>query len=232
MELIANMLNAVPDLRCEEAVAAWAELEARHIAAFDFNPARMESVASISPGDDINASLGLDPVLLNRFVLGLLAADWACYPDPANRETYPHLHHAVAVFPKGFRLWTASAGDRVLPIGYSAFHPISPATFAILRDAPQTITSRCQITPQPQEPSGEQYCYLYNIGILPRFHRTEASKALMRAFREDVAATAHRGLAAIVVSPDGKRVIERFGLRPSGVITHDGHEEQAYVSDL
>lgn len=231
MELIANMLNAVPDLRCEEAVAAWAELEARHIAAFDFNSAHMESVASISPGDDANSSLGLDPVFLNCFVLGLLAADWACYPDPANREAYPHLHHAVTVFPKGFRLWTANAGSRILPIGYSAFHPISPATFALLRDAPHTITSRRQITPQPPTSSGEPYLYLYNIGILPRFRRTEASRALMRAFREDLAATAHRGLAAIVVSPDGKRVIERFGLRPSGVITHDGHVELAYVSD-
>jgi len=230
MEHIANMLNAVPDLRREEAVAAWAEPEARHIAAFEFNPAHMENIASISPGDAAHASLGLDPVLLNRFVLCLLAADWACYLDPANREAYTHLHHAATVFPKGFRLWTANAGGRVLPIGYTAFHPISPATFAVLRDAPHTITNRRQITPQPQGPSGEQYCYLYNIGILPRFHRTEASRALLQAFREDVAAVPYHGLAAIVVSPDGKRVIERFGLRQSGVITHDGHEELAYVS--
>ncbi|EKO38115.1 MAG: hypothetical protein B193_3199 [Solidesulfovibrio magneticus str. Maddingley MBC34] len=231
MEHIVNMLNAVPDLRREKAVAAWAEPEARHIAAFDFNPAHMESVASITPRDAARTALVLDPALLNRFVLCLLAVDWACYTEPANREDYLHLHQAVTVFPKGFRLWTANADDRVLPIGYTAFHPISPATFALLRDAPHTITNRHKITPQSQTSSGEQYCYLYNIGILPWFHRTEASRALLRAFREDVDAVPYRGLAAIVVSPDGKRVIERFGLRQSGVITHDGHEELAYVSD-
>ena len=231
MERTANMLHAVPDLHQEEAVAVWAEPESRRIASLNFDDAQVDNVASTSPADAAHASLGLDPVSLNRFVLCLLAADWACYPDPANREAYPHLQHAVTVFPKGFRLWTAGAGCRILPIGYSAFHPISPGTFAVLRDGPQTITNRRQITPQPQTASGEQYLYIYNIGILPRFHRTEASRALMRAFREDLAAVPHRGLTAIIVSPDGKRVIERFGLRQSGVITHDGHEELAYVSD-
>ena len=231
MERTANMLHAVSDLCQEEAVAAWAEAESRRLASLNFDAAQVDNVAAISPANAAHASLSLDPIRLNRFVLCLLAADWACYPDPANREDYPHLHHAVTVFPKGFRLWTTSAGGSVVPIGYSAFHPISPATFVVLRDAPQTITSRRQITPQPQAAFGEQYLYLYNVGILPRFHRTEASRALMRAFREDLAAAAHRGLAAIIVSPDGQRVIERFGLRQSGVITHDGHEELAYVSD-
>jgi len=231
MELAGRLLDAVPDLRLEQAASAWADQEARRITRLDFDGAAVEHVASISPADAAQASLALNPVRRNRFVLCLLAADWACYPDPANREDYPHLHHAVTAFPKGFRLWTASAGGRILPIGYSAFHPISPATFAVLRDAPQTITNRRQITPQPQTASGKQYLYLYNIGTLPRFHRTEASRALMRAFREDLAATAHHGLTAIIVSPDGQRVIERFGLRQSGVITHDGHEELAYVSD-
>jgi hypothetical protein len=231
MQQDADLLDDVPDLRQEQAVAVWAELEARRIALMDFDAAGMERVASISPADASHASLGLDPARLNRFVLCLLTADWACYPDPVNRESYPHLQHAVTVFPKGFRLWTATAGGRALPIGYTAFHPISPETFAVLRDAPQTITNRSEITPQPQGPLGEQSLYLYNVGILPRFQRTEASRALMRAFREDLAAVPHRGLAAIVVSPDGKRVIERFGLRQSGVISHDGHEALAYVSD-
>lgn len=230
MEIAAKLLDAVPDLRREDAVADWAEPEARRIAATDFDAVSMENVASISPRDAAHTALVLDPAILNRFVLCLLAADWACYPEPANREDYLHLHHAVTVFPKGFRLWTAHADDRVLPIGYTAFHPISPATFAVLRDAPQTITSRRQITPQPQTASDNQYLYLYNVGILAGFHRTEASRALMQAFRQDMAAVPHRGLAAIIVSPDGKRVIERFGLRASGVITHDGHEELAYVS--
>ena len=232
MEIVANLLNAVPDLRQEEDVAAWAEPEARRIAALEFDPASVACMASISPADAMHASLCLDPDRLNRFVLCLLTADWACYTEPANREDYPHLHHAVTIFPKGFRLWTASAGGRIHPIGYSAFHPISLATFSVLRDAPQTMTNRRQIAPQPQAVSGEQYLYFYNVGILPRFQRTEASRALIRAFREDVAAVPHRGLAAIIVSPDGKRVIERFGLRVSGIITHDGHEELAYVSEV
>lgn len=230
MDIAAKLLDAVPDLRREEAVAAWAEPVARRIAARNFDSASLDSVASVSLVDTPDVSLGVDSVRRNRFVLCLLAADWACYTEPANREAYAHLHHAVTAFPSGFRLWMANAGGRVLPIGYSAFHPISPATFAVLRDAPQTITSRRQIAPEPQAASGKQYLYLYNISMLPQFHRTEASRALLQAFREDVAATAYRGLAAIIVSPDGKRVIERFGLRPSGVITHDGHEELAYVS--
>jgi hypothetical protein len=230
MEIAAKLLDAVPDLRREDAVAAWAEPEARRIAAMDFDAVSMEGVASISPRDAAHASLVLDPARLNRFALCLLAADWACYTEPADREDYPHLHQAVTVFPKGFRLWTAHADGRVLPIGYTAFHPISSATFVVLRDAPHTITSRFQITPQHQAASDNQYHYLYNVGILPRFHRTEASRALMQEFRQDVATVPHSGLAAIVVSPDGQRVIERFGLRASGVITHDGHEELAYVS--
>lgn len=231
MGIASKLFDTVPDLRQGEAVAAWAESASRRIASLDFDAAQRDNVASISPADAAHISLALDPASRNRFVLCLLAADWACYPDPTNREAYPHLHHAVTVFPKGFRLWTAHGGGRVLPIGYTAFHPISPATFAVLRDAPQTLASRRQITPQPQAASGEQPLYLYNISILPQFHRTEASRALMAAFREDLAAVPYRGLAAIIVSPDGKRVIERFGLRQSGVITHDGRQEPAYVSN-
>lgn len=220
----------VPDLRREEEITAWTREQARLLAKTAFAKGGSAGVSSLSPRDADQAALAGDPAGRNRFVLCLLAADWACYTEPANREAYAHLHHAVTAFPSGFRLWMANAGGRVLPIGYSAFHPISPATFAVLRDAPQTITSRRQIAPEPQAASGKQYLYLYNISMLPQFHRTEASRALLQAFREDVAATAYRGLAAIIVSPDGKRVIERFGLRPSGVITHDGHEELAYVS--
>ena len=60
--------------------------------------------------------------------LALLLADWACYPRPADREEYAHLHQALTVFPAGFRLWLGRIGaDPPVPVGYSAWHPIPEA---------------------------------------------------------------------------------------------------------
>ena len=124
----------------------------------------------------------------------------------------------------------ARLDGKCLPIGYTGFHPISKDTFNRIQNTPQRITNRKQITPEPGSHSANNYYYIYNLGIIKQFQRSAASKRLVQAFAKDIAAVNACGLAAIVVSPDGQRVIEKFGLHPTGVITHDGHREMAYAT--
>lgn len=231
MPKASDPLENIPDLRSREDIVSWLQGEdgARKIREMRFSETRepfsvtWDAVQPLS-SEGVAASR-------NRFVLALLLADWACYADAADREDSVHLQTVVATFPQGFRLWMARVRERCVPVGYTGFHPISKETFSLLRDAPERITSRTQIAPERASTGAHNYFYLFNIGIVKQFHGTAASRALVKVLARDLAATPKRGLAAIVISPDGKRVVEQFGLRQSGCITHAGQRELAYVGE-
>ncbi|UJX40472.1 hypothetical protein K9F62_17490 [Desulfovibrio sp. JY] len=231
MPKASDPLANIPDLRSREEIVSWLQGEDgyRKIREMRFSDA---GEAFSVTWDEVHPlpSKG-NAASLNRFVLALLLADWACYADAADREDSAHLQTVVATFPKGFRLWMARVRERCVPVGYTGFHPIAKETFSLMRDAPERITSRTQIAPERASTGAHNYFYLFNIGIVKQFHGTNASRALVKVLARDLASTPKRGLAAIVISPDGKRVVERFGLRQSGFITHAGQRELAYVGE-
>lgn len=225
-----NALESIPDLRSHEHIVSWLTQEAAHIRALDAAALAGCETFSLLPGAQASPHCG-EKEAADKFVLALLAADWACYAQPAHREDYAHLKLAASVFPKGFRLWLARLEGRCVPVGYSGFHPIARRTFSLLKHSPESITSRELIAPEPESYDHANYLYLYNIGIITPFWKSDVSKTLIKTFVQDMASIPSRGLAAIAVSPDGERIVERFGLRKSGCITHDGQKEMAYTSE-
>lgn len=225
-----NPLAGIPELHTKNALISWIEEEVRQIRVLEIKDPNTVTVISFTGNDIHQKNQTSDANILSKFTIALFLADWACYSNQADREEYTHLKNAVTVFPGGFRLFMAQHDGNCIPIGYSGFHPIAKDTFYRLRKAPETITSRKQITPEPASNSGENYYYIYNLGIIKPFHRSSASRRLVKEFSNDIALTKKSALAAIVISPDGQRIVERFGLQQSGLITHDGHEEIAYVS--
>lgn len=225
-----DALRPLPDLRSRERVVSWLTQEAAQIRALDAAALEGCETFSLLPGTKTAHPCGWEEDA-DAFVLALLVADWACYAQPAHREDYAHLKLAVSVFPKGFRLWLARLEGRCVPVGYSGFHPIARRTFSLLKHSPESITSRERITPEPESFDHANYLYLYNIGIIKPFQKSQVSRRLVTTLVEDMASIAHCALAAVAVSPDGERILERFGLRKSGCISHDGQKEMAYTSE-
>ena len=225
-----NALEHIPCLTAREHIVSWLTQEAARIRALDAAALDGCETFSLLPGAQAAPHCGGEEAA-DKFVLALLAADWACYAQQAHREDYAHLKLAVSVFPKGFRLWLARLKGRCVPVGYTGFHPIARHTFSLLKRSPESITSRESIVPEPESSDHANYLYLYNIGIITPFQKSHVSKALIKTFVQDMASVASCGLAAVAVSPDGERVVKRFGLRKSGCITHDGQKEMAYTSE-
>ena len=228
----AAALADLPDLSGTGA-ENWAEKRAGMVRGATIAPEALATIRAVTghapglpPGDTFPAVQAE-----RRFVLAALVADFACYPDSQNRETYAHLAQAVRVFPRGFRVWLLPGADGPpMPAGYTGWHPIRPETFALLRDHPDQVTDRRQIEPIGEFPAAGRYAYLYNASIVPALHRTPVSRALMRALAADIRDACLNGLAAVTVSMDGQRIADRFGLRHAGSIKHEGFAMEAFAT--
>ncbi|WP_075354630.1 hypothetical protein [Desulfovibrio sp. DV] len=227
----SGFLANIPELETQDDITSWLDKEVTRINALQIKSPDAVEVFSITLHDANPEKLPPDARTITQFTLAVVLADWACYADPANREGFVYLKDVFTVAPGGFRLWLARLDGEFLPIGYTGFHPIAQDTFNRLQRAPDSITNRKQIRPEPESISGANYYYIYNLGIIKQFHKTTASRLLVKEFSNDIASKNACALAAIVVSPDGQRIIERFGLHQSGFITHDGQKELAYVRD-
>jgi hypothetical protein len=226
-----NPLNALPALRSPDDILAWLEDAVAQSKALAIDPHAESAVLAFTVNDATYRKWRLDKDTDNKFILAVLLADWSCYASQENREEYLHLKNMFEVFPQGFRLVMTKSGENYIPAGYTAFYPISQDDYSRLKNSPESITDRKQITPIPASTSENNYIYIHNISIIKQLYKTHASRIMVKKFFTDVASLNARALAAIVVSPDGQRVIEKFGLRHSGFITHAGHKEMAYVSE-
>ena len=231
MPICSNPFEGLPDLRAQADITSWLAEEVDRIRSLEINAPDTFEVVSFQLHDFYSMHQFSDDQNLNKFLLAVILADWSCYADQENREDYACLKNVFAVSPQGFRLYMTKFEGKFIPIGYTGLHPNSQDTFVRIKKRPDSITNRMQITPESESIPGQNYYYIYNLGIINQFQRSAASKMLVKAFAKDLAATNACGLAAIVVSPDGQRVIEKFGLRQSGFITHDGHKEIAYVRE-
>lgn len=161
---------------------------------------------------------------------GLFAADWACYHSPADRVEFERLHSVLSVFPQGFTLSALSVGDVMVPVGYTAWYPIEPAIYEALEETPHIIKHRGFIRPLPALPKDDPAIYLFNYSIVPSFKKTPFSKAMLAEFAQSVRASGAGRMAAITVSPEGRRVARRFGMEERGEIIFAGEKEQIYTS--
>lgn len=222
----------VPDFGAPEALTSWLSEGQRALGALAWSEALEASVASHEcPAGDEPGPLGRygDP-RWRTFAAAVFLADLASYPAPVDQVGFERLLYVMHVFPRGFRLWTAEVpGAGRLPVGYTGYYPIGPASFALLEREPASLPNR-MVVPLPAAPPGGSFVHLFNFSIVPALRRTGASRRLVAAYAREVEALAPRGLSAITVSPDGIRVVERFGMARSGTLVVDGSEEWVYTS--
>ncbi len=226
---------AVPDGLDDRHAEAWARETLPRLRELDPSNPGQESAVAITWGDilDETPALTMDAPIGRKFVIATLLADWACYARDEHRDALPHLRHVIATYPWGFRLWMHRTDDgRHLPVGYSGWHPIDAGTFRLLRDSPERLTDRRAIKPLAAPAKAQNHVYIFNCSIIETLRKTEASRELMRALAADIRGLPPSGLAAVAVSPDGRRVLARFGLRHAGDMTHEGETEASFVRDM
>ena len=150
-------------------------------------------------------------------------ADLACYAEPADQVSFDRLVGAMRAYPQGFRVWGArlgGAGSAWVPLGYTGVIPIAAGTFAWFEQGTASLTGPVIAALAEIEPGGS-YLYLFNFSVVPSLRGTRMAARAVKALAEDVARTPHRGLAALTVSSDGERVVERFGMTARGRAGHE-----------
>jgi hypothetical protein len=230
---VAEILREIPDLCGGGDLAAWLAEQLRLLDSVRPVP---EVEASLTP-IDVGSVLGprTSPfghhadATWRRLVVSAFLADWACYRAPVDRVGFDRLLHVMHVFPAGFRLfWARMPEAGWLPVGYTGVHPISAATFEVLSAGAPGMRERAAMPTAALEPGGS-FLHLFNYSIIEPLRGTASSKRLVRGLSADVEAIAWEGLSAFVVSRDGRRVAERFGMKRSGTITVEGSEEHIYI---
>lgn len=218
-------LPAVPE--AHDALTAW--LAARRAFLRDLSPADAwtTSIAPLThdaPRPEGPLGRHGDP-RFRAFALATFLADLACYPEPVDQVDLARLLYVMDVFPRGFRLWGAETPALGwVPVGYSGWYPIAPVTFELLEQRAASLRDR-MVAPLPAVEPGGSFLYVFNFSVVPALRGTPTAGRLVRGLAEDLSATPHRGLAAITVSPEGARVVERFGMRRTGTLIVDGCEE-------
>lgn len=172
----------------------------------------------------IEDDTGLAPGLLGRhgdarfrgLVGATFVADLACYAEPHDQVRFDRLLDAMRAYPQGFRLWGASiAGAGWLPLGYTGLCPIAAETFLRLEQGQASLAGP-PITALPAVEPGGSFLYVFNFSVVPGLRGTPLAARVVKALADDVRRTPHLGLAALTVSRDGERVVERFGMEPRG----------------
>ena len=151
-------------------------------------------------------------------------ADLACYAAPGDQVSFERLLDAMRAFPRGFRVWGAAIeGAGWLPLGYTGVIPIAAATFERFERGEASLAGPAIRALSAVEPGGS-FLYLFNFSVVPGLRGTPMAARVLEALADDVRGTPHRGLAALTVSRDGERVVERFGMEPRRRAGAGAHE--------
>ena len=199
----------------------------------------VEQAREVEPTGELEASFGAiedagesAPGPLGRYadprfrglVGATFAADLACYAAPGDQVSFDRLLDAMRAFPRGFRLWGATIeGAGWLPLGYTGVIPIAAETFERFERGEASLAGPPTRALSAVEPGGS-FLYLFNFSVMPSLRGTAMAARVVKALADDVRRTPHRGLAALTVSRDGERVVERFGMerrRRAGAGTHE-----------
>lgn len=163
-----------------------------------------------------------------RFALAAFAADLACYLTPEDRVGFDRLLYVLDGFPTGFRVWWRRQREGWLPVGYTAWYPISPGSLARLERGDPTLAER--LIPPARIAPNEAAVYVFNYSLDASSRRSALSRALLSSLATELAAAEPAALAAITVSPDGIRVAERFGMTQRATLVSGNLTEWVYVS--
>lgn len=199
----------------------------------------VEQVREVEPTGAIEASFGaiedaeesaLGPLgrvadaRFRGFVGATFVADLACFAAPGDQVSFDRLLDAMRAFPRGFRLWGATIeGAGWLPLGYTGVIPIAAETFERFERGEASLAGPPTRALSAVEPGGS-FLYLFNFSVVPGLRGTRMAARVIKALADDVRRTPHRGLAALTVSRDGERVVERFGMEPRRRAGADAHE--------
>lgn len=164
-----------------------------------------------------------------RFVLGLLAADWASYAVPVDQVNFERLAFIASTFPRGFRLFLGRTEEaQSIPVGYSAWHPMSNGSFRLLRDHAAQLVDRTVLPLSTMVPAVSDV-YLFNYSVAPGLRGSDLARSLVKEYAREVTAAAPRSLTAITVSEDGSRVAAKFGMSKRTPLVVDGALEDVYI---
>lgn len=231
-----TILADIPDLTDWALANIWIQNKLKIITAMNFDKNIIDSFIAVTVSPNICAGPVLGPyssTLWRRFVLGIFFSDWACYTKDADRADFARLVSVVATFPSGFRLWLCRLPDETyIPVGYTGWYPITDSIFELLLHNPASITHRGFMVPCRDLSLQGNNIYLFNYSIIPQLRKRPPSSLLLKNLAKDVSKINAHGIAAVTVSPDGIRVAERFGLRQTGSMTHDGEEEKVFAASF
>jgi hypothetical protein len=229
-----SILAGIPDWRDWSAAERW--LTATVVVARTMDPAE-GSVA-----EPIFTSVGLSDLALarppslfglypspdmQRFLLGIFAADLGCYLPKVDQVSFQRLVYVVHSYPEGFRLWFGRAAtEGWVPVGYSGWYPISTASFEIIEQRPDALRDRMIVPAAEPQP---RFAYVFNYSLTAPWRQARFSRQLLGALDGALKRHALEGLATITVSEDGARVARRFGMQRTGALVVDGSEEDAWA---
>jgi hypothetical protein len=157
----------------------------------------------------------------------VLIADWSVYTAPCDQLEPLRAQFVCHAYPQGFEVYTVTIGADELPVGYTAWLPITKDMFERMRDNPQSLTHRGQIT--ADMPQDSHYFYLFNVSIIEPLRKTPHSKQMMQDMAARLATLNAIGISAVTVADDGIRAVTRLGMQTNGNMTHDGDSEPVYT---
>ena len=162
--------------------------------------------------------------------MATLIADWACYTTPVDRVDYARLNYIMSSAYRYFRVWCCNdMNGQLLPVGYSAWYPISPFVFDSLQKDPSQIDDRGVFMPlRFANPEKITHAYAFNISIIDALKNTPCSLKMIHAYKKD-SKKAGQHIAAITVSAEGSQFSSIGGLKASGVVTIQGESETLYL---
>ena len=223
---IAKLLAAVPLPADDAAAETWASGQAASLANTVFDAVRAQDFIGVTGREVMTRT----PACMRHFSLAALAADFACYAAATDRADYARLRAVMETFPDGFRVWMARTAHGIfVPAGYTGWYPIDTAVFEKAYAAPASLTHRRALWPRPHLAATGDYIWLFNYCIVAPLRRTAQSRRLLGAYAADLRAISLLGMAAAVLSPESKAVVQRFGMTFRGDMTHDGVRENVYA---
>jgi hypothetical protein len=223
-----DFLASVPDWSDGSQVESWLLETRTRVGQLTREPLPESAVFYMgAPGGEGGASLGplggYASERWRKWVLCLYAADLLSYPLARDQVEFDRLAFLVSRFPQGFQLVLVRAGECWLPVGYTGWYPMGPSAFDAFEKNPGALTSRMVV------PEQSAYLYLFNFSVAPLFKKTSLSMQMMQNYAQTIRSRNPMGLAAITVSQEGRRVVERFGLSPRGELRTSSSVESVYI---
>lgn len=164
-----------------------------------------------------------------QFVLATFLADLASYKQSIDQVNFERLLFVMHQFPQGFRTWWVKAQNDIwLPVGYTGWYPMLETMFDLFDTHPEKLIDRTVIPAKIMQ-NEKNYLYLFNFSTIPQLKKSQLSKALMKAFIDDITAQKADGIACITVSEDGIRIANRLDMICTGSLVIDGCSENVYT---